>query len=150
MFAAADAAGVVLLEGYPYLFQPQTREIERLIAVLRTREQEGEGQGGGDDDEGGIYEAAYDDMTFRDTAEDGHIDDTIDSGSYVAFSNKAGSILFSVAGRGRTLAILETSSLGTSNRFPLARVPHVTRATMASYVSSQFHTERQPFVEYSL
>lgn len=33
MFAAADAAGVVLLEGYPYLFQPQTREIERLIST---------------------------------------------------------------------------------------------------------------------
>lgn len=32
MFAAADAAGVVLLEGYPYMFQPQTFQIERLIA----------------------------------------------------------------------------------------------------------------------
>jgi predicted dehydrogenase len=32
MFAAADAAGVVLLEAFPYMFQPQTREIERLIA----------------------------------------------------------------------------------------------------------------------
>ena len=32
MFAAADAAGVVLLEGYPFLYQPQTLEIERLIA----------------------------------------------------------------------------------------------------------------------
>ncbi len=31
MFAAADASGVVLLEGFPYLFQPQTLEIERLI-----------------------------------------------------------------------------------------------------------------------
>lgn len=31
MFAAADAAGVVLLEGYPFLFQPQTLEIERRI-----------------------------------------------------------------------------------------------------------------------
>lgn len=33
MFEAADAAGVVLLEGYPYWFQPQTHEIERLIAA---------------------------------------------------------------------------------------------------------------------
>lgn len=33
MFAAADAAGVVLLEGFPYLFQPQMVEIERLIAA---------------------------------------------------------------------------------------------------------------------
>ncbi|MBL8270848.1 Gfo/Idh/MocA family protein [Steroidobacter sp.] len=33
MFAAADAAGVVLLEGYPFLFQPQTLEIERLVAA---------------------------------------------------------------------------------------------------------------------
>lgn len=32
MFAAADAARVVLLEAYPYLFQPQTHAIERLIA----------------------------------------------------------------------------------------------------------------------
>lgn len=31
MFSAADAAGVVLLEGYPFLFQPQTLEIERRI-----------------------------------------------------------------------------------------------------------------------
>jgi len=31
MFAAADASGVVLLEGFPYHFQPQTLEIERLI-----------------------------------------------------------------------------------------------------------------------
>jgi len=31
MFAAADAAGVVLVEGFPYLFQPETLEIERLI-----------------------------------------------------------------------------------------------------------------------
>jgi xylose dehydrogenase (NAD/NADP) len=31
MFAAADEAGVVLLEGYPYLHQPQMFEIERLI-----------------------------------------------------------------------------------------------------------------------
>jgi D-xylose 1-dehydrogenase (NADP+, D-xylono-1,5-lactone-forming) len=31
MFAAADAHGVVLLEAFPYLFQPQTLEIERLI-----------------------------------------------------------------------------------------------------------------------
>jgi D-xylose 1-dehydrogenase (NADP+, D-xylono-1,5-lactone-forming) len=33
MFAAADSTGVVLLEGYPYMFQPQTLEIERLIAA---------------------------------------------------------------------------------------------------------------------
>ncbi|HEU4734131.1 MAG TPA: Gfo/Idh/MocA family oxidoreductase [Kofleriaceae bacterium] len=33
MFAAADAAGVVLLEAFPYMFQPQTLEIERLIAA---------------------------------------------------------------------------------------------------------------------
>jgi D-xylose 1-dehydrogenase (NADP+, D-xylono-1,5-lactone-forming) len=32
MFAAADAAGVFLVEGFPYLFQPQTLEIERLVA----------------------------------------------------------------------------------------------------------------------
>ena len=32
MFEAADAHGVVLLEAYPYLFQPQLLEIERLIA----------------------------------------------------------------------------------------------------------------------
>ena len=32
MFAAADAAGVVLLEAFPYMFQPQTLEIERLVA----------------------------------------------------------------------------------------------------------------------
>jgi D-xylose 1-dehydrogenase (NADP+, D-xylono-1,5-lactone-forming) len=32
MFAAADAAGVVLIEAYPYMFQPQTLELERLIA----------------------------------------------------------------------------------------------------------------------
>ncbi|WP_129642647.1 Gfo/Idh/MocA family protein [Peristeroidobacter agariperforans] len=31
MFSAADAAGIVLLEGYPFLFQPQTLEIERRI-----------------------------------------------------------------------------------------------------------------------
>jgi xylose dehydrogenase (NAD/NADP) len=31
MFSAADAAGVVLLEGYPFLFQPQTLEIQRRI-----------------------------------------------------------------------------------------------------------------------
>ena len=33
-----------------------------------------------DDDEQSLYGAAYDDMTFRDTAEDGQIDDTIDGG----------------------------------------------------------------------
>jgi D-xylose 1-dehydrogenase (NADP+, D-xylono-1,5-lactone-forming) len=32
MFAAADANRVVLVEAFPYLFQPQTLEIERLIA----------------------------------------------------------------------------------------------------------------------
>ncbi|MEO7736389.1 MAG: Gfo/Idh/MocA family oxidoreductase [Kofleriaceae bacterium] len=32
MFAAADASGVVLLEAFPYMFQPQTLAIERLIA----------------------------------------------------------------------------------------------------------------------
>jgi len=32
MFAAADAAGVVLIEAYPYMFQPQTLELEHLIA----------------------------------------------------------------------------------------------------------------------
>lgn len=32
MFAAADASGVVLVEAFPYMFQPQTLEIERLIA----------------------------------------------------------------------------------------------------------------------
>lgn len=32
MFAAADAGGVVLLEAFPYMFQPQTLEIERLVA----------------------------------------------------------------------------------------------------------------------
>ncbi len=32
MFAAADAAGVVLLEAFPYLFQPQTLQIEQLVA----------------------------------------------------------------------------------------------------------------------
>jgi predicted dehydrogenase len=32
MFAAADAHGVLLVEAFPYLFQPQTLEIERLIA----------------------------------------------------------------------------------------------------------------------
>lgn len=32
MFEAADAAGVVLVEGYPYLYQPQTQAIEQLIA----------------------------------------------------------------------------------------------------------------------
>ncbi|HEY5755800.1 MAG TPA: Gfo/Idh/MocA family oxidoreductase [Steroidobacter sp.] len=31
MFAVADAQGKVLLEGYPFLFQPQTLEIERRI-----------------------------------------------------------------------------------------------------------------------
>jgi xylose dehydrogenase (NAD/NADP) len=31
MFAAADAHGAVLLEAFPYMFQPQTFEIERLI-----------------------------------------------------------------------------------------------------------------------
>ena len=33
MFEAAEAAGVVLLEAYPYLYQPQTQEIERVIAA---------------------------------------------------------------------------------------------------------------------
>ncbi len=33
MFAAADESGVILLEGFPYLFQPQTLEIERLVAA---------------------------------------------------------------------------------------------------------------------
>ena len=32
MFAAADAAGVVLLEAFPYLFQPQMLRIEQLVA----------------------------------------------------------------------------------------------------------------------
>lgn len=32
MFAAADAGGIALVEAFPYLFQPQTSEIERLIA----------------------------------------------------------------------------------------------------------------------
>ncbi|HEX2687915.1 MAG TPA: Gfo/Idh/MocA family oxidoreductase, partial [Kofleriaceae bacterium] len=32
MFAAADASGVVLVEAFPYMFQPQTLEIEQLIA----------------------------------------------------------------------------------------------------------------------
>ncbi len=32
MFAAADAAGVVLVEAFPYMFQPQTLELERLVA----------------------------------------------------------------------------------------------------------------------
>ncbi len=32
MFAAADAGGVILLEGFPYMFQPQTVEIERMVA----------------------------------------------------------------------------------------------------------------------
>jgi predicted dehydrogenase len=32
MFAAADAGGVTLLEGFPYMFQPQTLEIERMVA----------------------------------------------------------------------------------------------------------------------
>jgi len=32
MFAAADAGGVVLLEAFPYMFQPQTLALERLIA----------------------------------------------------------------------------------------------------------------------
>jgi predicted dehydrogenase len=31
MFAAADAAGVVLVEGYPFLYQPEMLEIERRI-----------------------------------------------------------------------------------------------------------------------
>ncbi|MBA3540889.1 MAG: Gfo/Idh/MocA family oxidoreductase [Deltaproteobacteria bacterium] len=33
MFAAADAHGVVLVEAFPYMFQPQTLEIERAIAA---------------------------------------------------------------------------------------------------------------------
>jgi predicted dehydrogenase len=33
MFAAADAHRVVLVEAFPYMFQPQTLEIERLIAA---------------------------------------------------------------------------------------------------------------------
>jgi predicted dehydrogenase len=33
MYAAADAANVVLLEAFPYMFQPQTLEIERRIAA---------------------------------------------------------------------------------------------------------------------
>ena len=32
MFAAADVSGVVLVEAFPYMFQPQTLEIERLVA----------------------------------------------------------------------------------------------------------------------
>jgi D-xylose 1-dehydrogenase (NADP+, D-xylono-1,5-lactone-forming) len=32
MFAAADAKGVVLVEAFPYMFQPQTLEIEQLIS----------------------------------------------------------------------------------------------------------------------
>ena len=32
MFAAADAHGAVLVEAFPYMFQPQTLEIERLVA----------------------------------------------------------------------------------------------------------------------
>jgi D-xylose 1-dehydrogenase (NADP+, D-xylono-1,5-lactone-forming) len=32
MFAAADAAGVVLLEAFPFLFQPQMFQIEQLVA----------------------------------------------------------------------------------------------------------------------
>ena len=32
MFAAADAAGIVLLEAFPYLFQPQMRQIEQLVS----------------------------------------------------------------------------------------------------------------------
>ena len=31
MFAAADTHGVVLLEAFPYMFQPQTLELERLV-----------------------------------------------------------------------------------------------------------------------
>lgn len=31
MFDAADAAGVVLLEAFPYMFQPQTLELERVV-----------------------------------------------------------------------------------------------------------------------
>jgi xylose dehydrogenase (NAD/NADP) len=33
MFEAADAEGVVLMEGYPYLYQPLMHEIERVIAA---------------------------------------------------------------------------------------------------------------------
>ncbi|HEY0478295.1 MAG TPA: Gfo/Idh/MocA family oxidoreductase [Kofleriaceae bacterium] len=33
MFAAADANGVVLVEAFPYMFQPQTLELQRLIAA---------------------------------------------------------------------------------------------------------------------
>jgi D-xylose 1-dehydrogenase (NADP+, D-xylono-1,5-lactone-forming) len=33
MFAAADAGGVILLEAFPYMFQPQTLELERRIAA---------------------------------------------------------------------------------------------------------------------
>jgi D-xylose 1-dehydrogenase (NADP+, D-xylono-1,5-lactone-forming) len=33
MFAAADTAGVVLLEGYPYLYQPLMHEVERVLAA---------------------------------------------------------------------------------------------------------------------
>jgi len=32
MFAAADASGVILVEAFPYMFQPQTLELEHLIA----------------------------------------------------------------------------------------------------------------------
>jgi xylose dehydrogenase (NAD/NADP) len=32
MFAAADVSGTVLVEAFPYMFQPQTLEIERLVA----------------------------------------------------------------------------------------------------------------------
>jgi predicted dehydrogenase len=32
MFAAAEAGGVVLVEAFPYMFQPQTLELEQLIA----------------------------------------------------------------------------------------------------------------------
>jgi xylose dehydrogenase (NAD/NADP) len=32
MFAAAEASGVVLVEAFPYMFQPQTLELEQLIA----------------------------------------------------------------------------------------------------------------------
>jgi D-xylose 1-dehydrogenase (NADP+, D-xylono-1,5-lactone-forming) len=32
MFAAADASGVVLLEAFPFHFQPQTLEVQRLVA----------------------------------------------------------------------------------------------------------------------
>ncbi|HEX4416429.1 MAG TPA: Gfo/Idh/MocA family oxidoreductase [Kofleriaceae bacterium] len=33
MFAAADASGVAVIEAFPYWFQPQTLELERLIAA---------------------------------------------------------------------------------------------------------------------